>query len=198
MSQNSSFPSTRDTPWSWPVNIALYDRTPSLSEQECLELDRRFGTTHIPPRKETWGVLQRLLQPLYDVLMHIDEPRPIRSDVIRVMAIEMHRRRVSFWAWTSEEWRDIIGPDRANFAQRYGWQRTSHSAGAPRQLLPFLAYVFCLSYPIDALFEAFRCSRSPAGSLVWGSLKRRFSSSQRFSGVGDTSCMSAKALQSSE
>ena len=154
MSQTSSFPSTRNTPWSWPINIDLYDCTPSLSEQECLELDRRFGTTHRPLRKETWGMLQRLLQPLYDVLVHIDEPRPIRSDVLRVMAIEMHRRGSSFWAWTIEEWRAIIGPDRESFAQRYGWQRTSHSAGAPRQLLPFLAYLFCPSYPIDSLFEA--------------------------------------------
>ena len=154
MNQNSSLLSTCDPSWSWPVNIDLYDRAPSLSEQECLELDRRFGTTHIPLRKETWGVLQRLLQPLYDILTHIDESRPRRTDVIRVMAIEMHRRGSSFWAWTIEEWRDIIGPDRESFAQRYRWQRTSHSAGAPRQLLPFLAYLFCPSYPIDALFEA--------------------------------------------
>jgi integrase len=140
--------------WRWPIHLSDYDRRATLSEEEHVELDRRFVTTHPPLRKETWGVLQRLLQPLYDVLVHIDEPRPIRSDVIRVMAIEMHRRGTSFWAWTSEEWRDIFGPDRASFAQRYGWHRTSHSAGAPRQLLPFLAYLFCPSFSIDSLLKA--------------------------------------------
>jgi hypothetical protein len=70
------------------------------------------------------------------------------------MAIEMYRRGSSFWAWTCEEWSEIIGPDRKSFAQQYGWQRTAHNAGAPRRLLPLLAYLFCPSYPVDALSEA--------------------------------------------
>jgi integrase len=154
MSQSSSFPSSPDTPWCWPITLDLYDCTALLSEGERIELARRLAVAHIPLRRNTWGGLQRLLQPLYDVLVQIGEPRPIRSDVIRVMATEMHRRGTPFWAWSIEDWREILGPDRASFAQRYGWQRTPHSAGAPRKLLPLLAYLYCPSPQIASLWEA--------------------------------------------
>ncbi len=41
MNQLGEYVPKQSTAWRWPINLAMYDRTPSLSEAERSELNRR-------------------------------------------------------------------------------------------------------------------------------------------------------------
>ena len=43
MNQPAQDPPSQSTAWHWPINLAMYDRTPFLSEAERSELNRRLG-----------------------------------------------------------------------------------------------------------------------------------------------------------
>ena len=76
--------------WSWPINIAAYDRTPMLSESERAELERIFTQSHGQVRQPTKRILERLARPIEEVLSYIHAPRDVYFAVIRILFLEMH------------------------------------------------------------------------------------------------------------
>lgn len=97
--------------WAWPIDIAAYDRSLYLSIVEKAELDsliHRFDSGVMTWPRQTRKVLYRLVQPINDALSLTCRSRRGR-EVIRTWFLrEMNRRHSSLWAWTREEWLDIV------------------------------------------------------------------------------------------
>lgn len=140
--------------WSWPVDLARYDRSPDLSEVERAELKRvmRRKPFHLHP--STKVLLHRLLTPLQDVFEVTHLSHNIWHEIVRVMVREMARRGKTFWAWSQEDWLSIIGSSYAAFARRYG-RRYGVGQHPARRELPVLAYLLCTLAEIDPLLSPF-------------------------------------------
>ena len=67
--------------------------------------------------KAAGRVLQRLLRPLHDTLDHLGatttEKRnyTVRTTVICLLIRAMHRHGRSFWAFSPEDWHEMLGGD---------------------------------------------------------------------------------------
>ncbi len=142
----------QSTTWHWPINLATYDHTPSLSEAERSELDRCFGQGMFQIRGPSKAILHRLVRPLHDVLMLVHPTPSIYNKTIRLMLIEMHRRGSAFWGWTLEEWCESICPSNAAFLARHGRENSRHHHDS-RPYLPYLAYLLCPLPTLDPLLE---------------------------------------------
>jgi integrase len=102
--------------WQWPVDLTKYDHPLTLTRQEREVLSEvvhrpRFPLT-FPP------VLTHLLEPMSDVLQLSTSVR-MRCHAKRVLLLEMHQRQRPLWAWTPEEWAEILGATWQCFAGRY-------------------------------------------------------------------------------
>jgi hypothetical protein len=152
----------------WPVDVTRYDRSPDLHEAERIELTHLMQQPPFQLRPSTHGLLHRLLQPIQDVFA-LTHPSPtVCHETMRIMVIEMYHRGRTFWAWSEEEWIDIIGSSYAAFARRYG--RTSGVGQHPtRRELPVLAYLLCTPANIDPLLLPFAIAPHCAESL-WHSV----------------------------
>src|SRR5437870_1335105 len=104
----------------WPIDVTQYDRSPDLSENERAELDWLMGQKPLQLRPKSKQILHRLLVPLEDVFAVTHLHPHMRRETLRVMAMEMHYRGKTFWAWTDVEWIQIIGSSTAAFGARYG------------------------------------------------------------------------------
>lgn len=98
--------------WEWPVDIMSYDRTPWLTNEEQVALEcwivsrEREQSGRIPHHlKKT---LHRLLLPLSDVLDSTPIDESSRRGAIRLIVLGMHQRKTAFWAWSSEEWIEML------------------------------------------------------------------------------------------
>jgi len=152
-------------PWRWPVDVTHYDCSVHLSEAERAELKRVMDHSPFQLRPSTKMLLHRLLQPIQDVFA-VTHPSPnVCHETMRVMVMEMYRRGKTFWAWSEEEWIDIIGSSYAAFARRYG--RTYGVGQHPtRRELPVLAYLLCSPTTIDPLLGPFAIA--PIARKVFG------------------------------
>ncbi len=130
--------------WQWPINVAMYNRSPMLSEEESAELEYLVQAHHQAHRR-TRSALHRLLQPIDDVLAYTNAPRSKRPEIVRVLLVEMQRRNIAFWGWTMEQWQESIGPNQSAFARRY----RLHG----RHYLPLLAYLLKVLPDASPLFE---------------------------------------------
>src|SRR5260370_42088344 len=107
--------------WLWPICLETYDRDPHLSraEQAVLNelIDRIDAANHHwpPPAK---FVLQRLLQPLYDTLATTNAPTTTTNKVVIIMLRGMQRHGSAFWAWTRDEWLEMLSSNNPTFRQR--------------------------------------------------------------------------------
>jgi hypothetical protein len=151
--------------WHWPVDVAHYDRSPHLTEAEWAELERIMKRKPFQLRPSTKMLLHRLLQPLQDVFTVTHLSPTICHDTIRIMLIEMHRRGKTFWAWSEEEWIDIIGSSYDAFARRYG-RRYGVGQHPTRRELPVLAYLLCSPATIDPLLGPFAIA--PIARKIFG------------------------------
>lgn len=108
--------------WQWPITLDEYDRTPHLSDTELKELD---AITHHPKAdylvccKRVRRVLDRLVRPLNDALDVTKAPESTRGLILNDLLWEMLRRRTTFWAWSAEDWSEIIGSSQHAFSQRH-------------------------------------------------------------------------------
>ena len=149
------------------MDIACYDRSPDLNEDERAELKRVMQRKPFHLYPSTKVLLHRLLQPLQDVFTVTHLSSSISPDTMRVLVVEMYRRDKTFWAWTETEWMDIIGPSYPAFARRYG-RRYGVGQHPARRELPVLAYLLCSLADLDPLL-----ARLPSPRLRGKSLGRR-------------------------
>jgi integrase len=96
----------KDT-WIWPIDVTIYDRTPSLTDEEWQALDDLIQ--HFATGKQLWlpqtaQHLERLLHPLHDVLDFEGKCERNRRRSIHIMLRNMHRQRLSYWGWDWSQW----------------------------------------------------------------------------------------------
>lgn len=101
--------------WQPPLDISRYDRRPDLDDAECealaslvLELERvrKF------PRR-TSPTLNRIFQPLDDVLAWFDPNPRMRNAVFRFCIREMHQQQKTYWGWSEATWLTFLKPTNA-------------------------------------------------------------------------------------
>jgi hypothetical protein len=96
--------------WTWPIDIAKYDRAHSLTASE-----RRFLTVDLPSRikfsktrQPSLDAVQRLARPLHDVFDHIEFDGPKRRALVFYLLEEMGCRDRALWAWTDAKWIGLV------------------------------------------------------------------------------------------
>lgn len=133
--------------WQWPLDLTRYDRNPVLNPRELAALDRR---AHFPHRFGHWtplflDELDRLARPVTDALDVLKISGQVRSSVQRIFVHEMHRSRSSYWAWTSDQWHDIVGASYAAHKEREAGARIYARNG-----LLSVAYLLCNYHEVHA------------------------------------------------
>lgn len=156
--------------WQWPVDPTRYDRTPILSQAERDALHRRFNEAPTKEVRESIKAsLDRLLQPIEDVLTILHADANTRYDAIRVLLLEMHRRGTAFWSWSAEEWVESICESATTFALRYGRSCDAGNIDQARRYLALLSYLFHLPPDLDVwlhLFLVYWFARNVFGDTV--------------------------------
>jgi len=112
------------TPWCWPGELARYDRSGQFTASEHAALARfsptkklsRFWEHHARP------ALDRLLQPLDDVLILTGAGQFHRNGAIIILLRAMSRMQTSFWAWSEQEWVGVLCASRELFTQEHKGQ----------------------------------------------------------------------------
>jgi len=108
--------------WEPPIDLERYDRHPELTPQEqdalCWFVTRFSGTMRSWPQEINLP-LQRLLQPLQDVLALLGVSAKYRTTPLAVLLQEMDARGSSYWAWSEQTWHEILQPNFTAFQQRY-------------------------------------------------------------------------------
>lgn len=136
--------------WSSPLAGNHYDRMPLVlaSEQRAIyelglaNLRRRRGYDRHAPQ---WNVIGRLLAPLDAISSSFSiAPRTQHhlyrglNDAVAVLLLRCAQTGRSYWSWTSQEWRDLLGDSHDAF-------RRSVPAWAEGAVRPFLcAHAFLL------------------------------------------------------
>jgi hypothetical protein len=131
------------TSWRWPLDLDVYDRAPALTPNERAALARR---ARFPLRFGHWTPLfhqefGRLTRPIVDALdsLKIDHDRA-RSRVQALVTRTLHQEQSTYWAWSDETWRRLIGRSRRSFNAKAPTDRASRAA--------FLGVAFLLKRPI--------------------------------------------------
>ena len=137
MTQSSS--QNTFAPFSWPLAVEHYDRSPELRQEERDELARLFEQSHDQIRSSTKRRLKRLVDPLEDVLRFTRAPRNASSATIRIVCIEMYTRQTAFWAWSIDEWFALLGSNITVFSERYRRKDLKHHPA--RAYLPLIVYL---------------------------------------------------------
>lgn len=106
-------PGQSNRPWRWPLELAAYDRTDSLSAAEAVELAYVTGRRG---RQGHWP--QRTVRAL-DALAVTGADEQARCNVQAIVASEMHHRQRSFWAWAPAAWHALLGDSVARFQERF-------------------------------------------------------------------------------
>lgn len=132
--------------WTWPLDVARYDRAADLSQAEREHMGRlvaRFAAGGRGWHKAARPALERLLRPLHDTLDHLGatttEKRnyTVRTTVVCLLIRAMHRHGRSFWAFSSEDWHEMLGGDYYAYVRQHG-----ATANARQQLIA-VAYLLC-------------------------------------------------------
>lgn len=144
----------------FPFEVTLYERPTelSLSERQALGAIVSWasaGKKGWPPG--TKMPIASLLRPLYDLLDHMGVTNTakrlytIRTSVIYLLIRAMHRHQCTFWAFSEDQWCELLGQDYYAYVRYHGV-----TANARHQLIG-VAYQLCnfkrlerlgrLSYP---------------------------------------------------
>ncbi len=150
----------------WPIDVTQYDRSPDLSENERTELDWLMNQKPFQLRPKSKQILHRLLVPLEDVFAVTHLHPHMRRETLRVIAMEMHYRDKTFWAWQDAEWTQIIGSSTAAFGARYGRTYKGRQLHPARREIPILAYLLTTPVDIDPLLAPFTVTST--ARKIWG------------------------------
>ena len=125
----------------WPLQLSHYDRNPLLRAQERAALEAYLDAPPGRMSESIRAMLQRVLHPLDDVLVYVGFPPPTGHyyQTRRVVLIEMYHRDATFWAWSEEDWKEILGLEDCSFIQQQRW---ACDHGSVRRTLAALAYLF--------------------------------------------------------
>jgi integrase len=126
--------------WRWPVDLSLYDQSPTLSRREKEQIaylaTRHVGSGAGPWPEDCKAALMRLIQPVRDVLNRATKDVHFRYHAIRALLKEMHRRGRSYWSWSDEEWLATVGRTNKDFLCRHACKVVTH-----RQPIFAIAYL---------------------------------------------------------
>lgn len=122
MEQQTTLALSSSKRWQFPIDVERYDHNPALTESEKEAL--ACFVKHFTGRMRSWPAetkspLYRLVQPLQDVLDVVHLAAKYRATPLAVILQEMHERGVAYWAWSEEQWQDILQPNFKAFHQRY-------------------------------------------------------------------------------
>lgn len=98
--------------------------------------ERLFAEHHRRWPKAVRADLQRLLSPLETALAGMNAAPAPRNSAIRIVTQELIGRRRAYWAWSQDEWQEVLAPSEGAFHKRYGCH------GNCRQYVMALAYRF--------------------------------------------------------
>jgi integrase len=114
---------TTGAKWYWPIDLSWYDQTRVLlpAEEEAFNKianrPQRLRRTYInAPARLT---LYRLVTPLSDCLDAFGASKISRTCISSIIIQEMVRRRVPFWGWSEQEWKETICNDSTLFRQTF-------------------------------------------------------------------------------
>ena len=119
----------REAKWAWPIDIACYDCAADLSAAEREHMGRlvaRFAAGGRGWHAAARPALERLLRPLHDTLDHLGattaEKRnnTVRTTVVCLLIRAMHQHGRSFWAFSPENWHEMLGGDYYAYVRQHG------------------------------------------------------------------------------
>jgi integrase len=126
--------------YQWPVNIAAYDRRVELTIAEREELQflvPRNGALGMKLNGRSLAVLQRLAQPIKDVLSFTKANQAIYYCLFRIVARRTNVLGRTFWGWTESDWIEVLCPSQRRFMRRY------KPRGNVRPHLMAVSYLLC-------------------------------------------------------
>ena len=145
-------------PWRWPLRLAAYDRTATLSRRErralTVELEPAVARTYSvrSALNEVHGI-ERLCRPLEEALDAIDSSGRYDNRVELMILRWCARTATSFWSWDAPMWRRILGTTQQAF---YAAHILTPSPGAERHLLIAIAYLLRCFTDVPSLGEVHR------------------------------------------
>ncbi len=99
---------TDNQPWTWPLNLAEYDRTPNLTEEEKGILGtfvqcRQTGNKHTRWLAYIQQTMPRLITPLYDAYHLLNLHPHALPPFLAVFLRKMHQDQVAYWGMSETE-----------------------------------------------------------------------------------------------
>ncbi len=121
------------TGWCMPIVPEDYDRNP-FTEEEHWALEQYSGVTSSNGGTKEAITARRLLvrldQPIIDVfhLRYQDRSKSDCGYALRIMRRAMHRYGKIFWAWSADEWMELLCPTPAQFYALHAKRPCAHMA----------------------------------------------------------------------
>ncbi len=112
----------RSLRWVWPLNLAQYDQTPTVRDdertaiQEMFEGSRRREFAREPSRTK----LSRLLTPIIDSLKLTGATRETLGGVVSVLFNQMWCRNSSYWSWRENDWEGMLRISTRTYSRVHG------------------------------------------------------------------------------
>ena len=146
MANQQRFQEAGEGRWQWPLlDLAGYDRRGALNEEEQavlgdfaqrIEQGRSHGAYKLVlAATQAPTPLTRIAAPLCDVLDVSGAAKSRRRMTMRVLLLEVYRRRTVYWDWKRADWLEILGDDAEVF-----W-RQHHVARECRQQVVAASYL---------------------------------------------------------
>jgi integrase len=104
--------------WQFPIDVNQYNRTSYLTNSEKKEIKIVLSMTTNWFDK-SYKILERLLTPINDALNIAGTSKNVRTKVRKIILYEMNERQTSFWAWSKNDWYEILRPTHKEFKQYY-------------------------------------------------------------------------------
>jgi len=96
----------------WPIDLTRYNCSPELTNMEREALTNLVTQLGWKKRTEISNELTkaliRLLQPLHDIQERLGVYQKYCTTPIQVILRAMHERSTPYWAWSEEEWTNIL------------------------------------------------------------------------------------------
>lgn len=161
MTASGALPHAPEASWRWPLDLAAYDRSPTLTAKEAAALSavtkHKGGQGHEGGAGGRWpagtqAALARLLIPLHDAFVVLSCGKSEstiaqrRPTAIRAFVIAMDRIHSPYWAWSDANWSDVLKPDLRQFNESIGlgWSPTSKPGSGTRTRVATIGYLLGL------------------------------------------------------